>query len=457
MPSTYSTRLRLELIGTGEQTGSWGNTTNINLGTLIEESISGIATVTVADSATPTALTAVNGGTDQARQMIINLTGALTAAREVTCPNVQKMYFVRNGTSGGYAVTFRTAGGTGVSVPNGKIRIVYSDGTNVADLITDLGATTQLAGSDIATTSTAQTLINKTLTSPRVGTAILDTNGNELIRVSATASAVNEIQFANAATGGTPTISAVGDNTDIGLNLVSKGASSIFINSVPAVTTTGLQTLTNKTLSSPVIASPSITNTGTITLPTATTTLVGRDTTDTLTNKTLTSPTINSPTITTPSMTTISNGGTVTIPSGTLTLLGDNSFANQATMETGTSTTTIVSPGNQKFHPSAAKTWIFWNATGTPAINANFNVSSITDNGVGDQTINFTTAFSSVNYNVSQQASATTPDTGWFLVHQYNTAGRAAGSFRVYMVNGNFGSSTTTDLPNANLTFFGDQ
>lgn len=253
MPSTYSTRLRLELIGTGEQTGSWGNTTNINLGTLLEESISGIASVTVADSASPTALTSVNGGTDQARQMIIDLGGTLTAAREVTCPNVQKLYFVRNGTVGGFAVTFKPTTGTGISVPNGKIRAVYCNATNVVDLITDLSASTQLAGSDIATTSTAQTLLSKTLTSPRVGTAILDTFGNELIAFTATGSAVNEITVTNAAGGGTPTISATGGDTNIGLNLVSKGSSSVFVNSVPAVTTTGIQTLTNKTISYPAI------------------------------------------------------------------------------------------------------------------------------------------------------------------------------------------------------------
>lgn len=253
MPSSFSSRLRLELIGTGEQSGSWGNTTNINLGTLIEEAISGIASVTVADSASPTALTSVNGGTDQARQMIINLTGGLTAAREVTCPNVQKLYFVRNGTSGGFPVTFKPTTGTGISIPNGKTRAVYCDATNVLDLITDLSASAQIAGADIATTSTAQTFTNKTLTSPRIGTGIFDTNGNEVVAITATASAVNEITITNAAASGTPTISATGGDTNIGLNLVSKGAGSVFVNSVPAVTTTGTQTLTNKTISYPAI------------------------------------------------------------------------------------------------------------------------------------------------------------------------------------------------------------
>lgn len=249
MPSSYSTRLRFELIGVGEfgVSGNWGTTTNTNLGTLIEESIAGIASVPVTDGAA-TVLTAIDGGTDQARQMIINLTGTLSAQREVRCPAVQKLYFVRNATTGGFGVLFKTASGTGVVVPNGRVRAVYCDATNVNDLITDLPAGAQLNGADIVTTTGTQTLTNKTLTSPRVGTAILDTNGNESIRIAATASAVNDIQVTNAATSGTPTISAVGNDTNIGLNLVGKGTGQIFANSLPVVTTTGTQTLSSKTI-----------------------------------------------------------------------------------------------------------------------------------------------------------------------------------------------------------------
>lgn len=127
---------------------------------------------------------------------------------------------------------------------------------------------------------------NLRATSPRFTTGINDSNGNELILVTATGSAVNEITLANAATGNNPTITASGDDANVGINFVPKGSGTIQVSGVPIVTTTATQTLTNKTLTAPVIAT--ISNTGTLTLPTSTDTLVGRATTDTLTNKTLT-------------------------------------------------------------------------------------------------------------------------------------------------------------------------
>lgn len=129
MASTYSPNLRLELIGTGEQQGTWGNTTNTNLGTLLEEAIGGYVSVTVTDGA-DTTLTTSNGAADQSRNMTINLTGALTAARNVICPAIEKVYIVRNATTGGYAVTFKVSGQTGVSIPNGSTYILYVNGTD---------------------------------------------------------------------------------------------------------------------------------------------------------------------------------------------------------------------------------------------------------------------------------------------------------------------------------------
>ncbi|CAB4156109.1 hypothetical protein UFOVP670_55 [uncultured Caudovirales phage] len=134
----------------------------------------------------------------------------------------------------------------------------------------------------------ASTFSTITLTS-----GINDVNGNELVRVSATASAVNEITVANAAAGAAPVISATGNDTNISLNLAGKGSGTVQAGGVPVVTTTGAQTLTNKTLTAPIIST--ISNTGTLTLPSSTDTLVGRATTDTLTNKTFVAPALGTP------------------------------------------------------------------------------------------------------------------------------------------------------------------
>lgn len=129
MASTYSTNLRLELIGTGEQQGTWGTTTNTNLGTLLEEAIGGYVSVTVLDVG-DTTLTTSNGAADQSRNMVIELTGTISAARNVICPAIEKVYIVKNATTGGYAITFKVSGQTGISVPNGATVFLYVDGTD---------------------------------------------------------------------------------------------------------------------------------------------------------------------------------------------------------------------------------------------------------------------------------------------------------------------------------------
>jgi hypothetical protein len=133
MPTTYSPNLRLSLIGTGEQQGTWGGITNTNLGTLLEEAIGGYVSVAVTDGA-DTTLTALDGAADQSRNMVLNLTGALTAARNVICPAIEKLYVVKNATTGGFAVTFKVSGQTGVSIPNGSTYFVYVDGTDVRQI-----------------------------------------------------------------------------------------------------------------------------------------------------------------------------------------------------------------------------------------------------------------------------------------------------------------------------------
>lgn len=185
MASTYSPNLRLELIGTGEQQGTWGVTTNTNLGTLLEEAIGGYTTVTVADAG-DTTLTTANGAADQSRNMTINLTGTLTASRNVIVPAIEKVYLVKNATSGGFAVTVKVSGQTGVSIANGTTMLVFVDGTDVRQAGAQVGASNSLvlaAGSASAPSLTTTGDTNTGLCFPAADTISASTGGTERMRI----------------------------------------------------------------------------------------------------------------------------------------------------------------------------------------------------------------------------------------------------------------------------------
>jgi hypothetical protein len=132
--STYSPSLRIELITTGTQAGTWGNTTNTNLGGLIESAIAGYTSVSVL--ATDQALTALNGAPDESRHMTLALTTTTGAAFNVYAPPAEKTYVIYNASV--YVATIfnstvlgnTTAAGLGVTIPAGKTVTVWSDGTN---------------------------------------------------------------------------------------------------------------------------------------------------------------------------------------------------------------------------------------------------------------------------------------------------------------------------------------
>lgn len=130
MASTPSASLRLELMATGDQSGTWGDTTNTNLGTLLEQAITGYLSVAQGDVANLT-LTTTNYATDQARNAVVEVTGALTATRNVVVQTAEKLYTIKNSTTGGFSLVVKTSGGTGISVPPGASVDCYSDGTNV--------------------------------------------------------------------------------------------------------------------------------------------------------------------------------------------------------------------------------------------------------------------------------------------------------------------------------------
>jgi hypothetical protein len=128
MASTYSTSLKLELIGDGEQSGIWGQTTNNNLGTLLEQAITGVVDITMANA--NYTLTNFNGVSDESRNAVLVAGGTNAAVRDIIAPLVEKLYVVRNNTVGGFGVRIIGVSGTGVTVPSGATVWVYCDGTN---------------------------------------------------------------------------------------------------------------------------------------------------------------------------------------------------------------------------------------------------------------------------------------------------------------------------------------
>ena len=136
MASTYSTDLKLELMVTGENAGTWGTKTNTNLN-LLQQAVAGYQEVSIAGGAQTTALVMSDAALSNARNAVIKLTGAITGNQIVTIPNgIEKVYTIYNGTTGAYTVQFKTVSGTGptFSTTNKGALLVYSDGTNIINV-----------------------------------------------------------------------------------------------------------------------------------------------------------------------------------------------------------------------------------------------------------------------------------------------------------------------------------
>jgi hypothetical protein len=244
MASTYSPSLRIELIGAGEQAGTWNTTTNTNLGTLLETAIAGNVTVAVASA--NQALTAVNGVTDQARQAILTLTTSTSAPFAIYAPPQPKQYIIYNTTA--YSATIynstsignTTAAGTGIVIPTLTKAIVFSDATNfyatdIANLtgaVTSVGSATSLGsftssqllgaltdetGTGVAVFATSPTLVTPALGTP---TALVGTN------ITGTAAGLTA---GNATTAATATTAAAATTlVTSGFSIIESGGKLVF-------------------------------------------------------------------------------------------------------------------------------------------------------------------------------------------------------------------------------------
>jgi hypothetical protein len=176
MSSTYSTNLAIELMGAGDQAGNWGSTTNTNLGTLIEQAISGYVTQAVA-TGTDTTITIPNGATGVARNMFLELTGTGGASTNLIVPTNKKLYFIYNNSTG--AVTVKVSGQTGVSVPAAAKMVLVSNGTDIVTATNYMTGATfpspTLTGTPVAPTASVGTNTTQVAT-----TAFVLANGTSL-------------------------------------------------------------------------------------------------------------------------------------------------------------------------------------------------------------------------------------------------------------------------------------
>ena len=198
MASTFSPNLSIELIGTGDQAGTWGTTTNSNLGTLIEQAISGYVTQAVA-TGTDTTITIPNGSTGVARNMYIELTGTGGASTNLIVPANKKLYFIFNNSTG--AVTVKVSGQTGVSVPTGKKMVLVSNGTDIVNglnYIADFGTNSFTVTNLTASSGTITNLIATSgsitnLVSSDASATVLRAGSATLTHLSATSATITNL------------------------------------------------------------------------------------------------------------------------------------------------------------------------------------------------------------------------------------------------------------------------
>ena len=240
MASTYSTNLKIELIGTGEQAGTWGATTNTNLGTALEQAVVGKADVAM--SSTTVTLTLTNSNAAQnARAIYLNLTGSPGGAAVLEVPAIEKPYIVKNGSD--QVVTVKVTGQTGVAVPVGKTMWLYNNGTDVTNAIDNLPSGATVGGVAIGT---------GTVTSVDVsgGTTGLSTSGGP-VTSSGTITLAGTLAVANGGTG----ITSFG--TGIATFLGTPSSANL-ASAVTDETGTGdLVFATSPTLVTPVLGTPS--------------------------------------------------------------------------------------------------------------------------------------------------------------------------------------------------------
>jgi hypothetical protein len=361
MASTYSA-LKIELIGTGEQSGTWGTTTNNNLGdAALGEAITGSADVAFSSANVTVTLTDSNAS-QAARNLRLNLTGTSGGARQLILGagcQIEKLYLINNGLAD--AVTVKNTSGTGIAVPAGKSMFVFNNGTNVVDAVTHLSSLTLGSALPIAsggTGSTSTTFVNAatnvtgTLPIANGGTGTSSTTFTNL-----TTNVTGTLPIANGGTGSTSTTFVNAATNVTGTLPIANGGTG-------STSTTFVNAATNITGTLPVANG----GTGASTLTSA----------------------------------------NVILGAGTSAVTFVAPGSNGNVLTSNGSTWTSAAPAAAGF---ICRAWVNFNGAGTVSIRGSGNVSSITDNNIGRYTVNMTNAISDTNYAVTLAGRLSTGST----------------------------------------------
>jgi hypothetical protein len=228
MASSFSTDLKLELMVTGENSGTWGDKTNTNLN-LLQQAIAGYQAIALTSVNTTLAMT--NATISDARNAVIKFTGTIAANTTVfVATGIEKTYTIENATSGAFTLALNQVGGASViwAATDKSVKQIYLNGTDAVDtgLVSATGVATLTNKTLNSPTLTTATINNATVNSPIIN-EIDDDAGNEFIIFSKVTTAVNEVTIANAATGNDPTFTASGSDTNIGLDFIPKGTGAV--------------------------------------------------------------------------------------------------------------------------------------------------------------------------------------------------------------------------------------
>jgi hypothetical protein len=253
MASTYSS-LKIQLMTTGENSGTWGNVTNVNLGTALEEAIVGSADVTFASGNVTLSLTDSNAS-QSARNLRLNLTGTTAGARDLIVPTIEKVYIVNNGCAD--TVTVKNSGGTGIAVPAGKTMYVYNNGTNVVDAVTHLTSLTLASALPIASGGTGtntttfcnlQSNVSGILPVANGGTGVNASTGTGAVVLNASPT------ISSAALTGTSTATTAANGTN-----TTQIATTAFVNNSVTIATGSLGTMSTQNANAVAITGGTIT------------------------------------------------------------------------------------------------------------------------------------------------------------------------------------------------------